>query len=316
MRKDTGNIPFPRNDLFLRQENTPILKKGFWSIAAGLTFSIFWSSAATATKLGLTAVQPFTLCVVRFFLAGMLLLILSHALLRHRLPKGKEWGQLAIYGLLSNSIYLGLYVLAMRHVSAGLGSLSVATNPVIINLLTALFRRQRLKLSTVLSLLLCSVGVFTAAWPLLQNSSSTPGGLLILLVSMLAYSVGVIYFSRMQWNGLPLLAINGWQVLMGGIFLLPLIAFTWQPALNTWNGTAIGAVLWLAIPVSIGAVQLWLYLLREDAARSSFWLFLCPVFGFLISHLFTHEPITAYTLIGMAIVIGGIYWQNIVTFRK
>ncbi len=122
-----------------------VLKKGLWQLIAGLTFSIFWSSAATATKLGLTAVQPFTLCVVRFFLAGVLMLILSHALLRQRLPRGKEWGQIAIYGLLSNSIYLGLYVFAMRHVSAGLGSLAVATNPVIINLLTALFRRQRLK---------------------------------------------------------------------------------------------------------------------------------------------------------------------------
>ena len=310
MRKKAGNIPFPRNDLFLRQENISVLKKGLWQLIAGFTFSIFWSSAATATKLGLTAVQPFTLCVVRFFLAGLLMLIVSHAMLRHRLPKGKEWRQLAVYGLLSNSIYLGLYVLAMRHVSAGLGSLAVATNPVMINLLTALYRRQRLKLTTILSLFLCTTGVMIAAWPLLQNSSSTPGGLLLLLVSMLAYSVGVIYFSRVRWNGLPLLAINGWQVLMGGVFLLPLIAVTWQPALNTWNTTAIGAVLWLAIPVSIGAVQLWLYLLREDAARSSFWLFLCPVFGFLISHLFTHEPITAYTLVGMAIVIGGIYWQN------
>ena len=67
---------------------------------------------------------------------------------------------------------------------------------------------------------------------------------------------------------------------------------------------------WLAIPVSICAVQLWLYLLKRDAARSSFWLFLCPVFGFVLSNLFTKEPITWFTLVGMALVIGGIYWEQ------
>jgi drug/metabolite transporter (DMT)-like permease len=74
--------------------------------------------------------------------------------------------------------------------------------------------------------------------------------------------------------------------------------------------TSVGSILWLAIPVSIGAVQLWLYLLKEDATRASFWLFLCPVFGFLIANVVTHEPITGYTVGGMALVIGGIWWQN------
>jgi drug/metabolite transporter (DMT)-like permease len=68
--------------------------------------------------------------------------------------------------------------------------------------------------------------------------------------------------------------------------------------------------LWLAIVVSIVAVRLWLWLLKVDASRSSYWLFLCPVFGFLISNVFTHEPITGYTLGGMAMVIAGIWWEH------
>lgn len=239
------------------------------------------------------------------------MLAISHGLLRHRLPKGREWRQLAIYGLLTNSIYLGLFVLAMQQVSPGLGTLAVATNPVFVNMLAALFLRQPLKLPTVFSLFLCTGGVLLAAWPLLKNSSATPAGLLILLGGMLAYSVGIVYFSRVQWDQLPLLTINGWQVLMGGVFLLPVAALAYRPGVNLWNLTSVGSILWLAIPVSIGAVQLWLYLLKDNAARASFWLFLCPVFGFMIANVFTHEPITAFTLGGMALVIGGIYLQNV-----
>jgi probable blue pigment (indigoidine) exporter len=280
-------------------------------LAAGLLFSILWSSASTATKIGLQVLQPFTICVVRFFLAGVVMIGISHLGLRQRLPKGKEWGQIAIYGLLANTIYLGLYVIAMRQVSAGLGTLAVATNPIFINLISAIFLRERLRRVTLYSLLLCLTGVVLAAWPLLRNSSATPTGLILLLVSMVAYSLSVLYFSRMQWNGLSRLTINGWQVLLGGVFLLPVMAFFYQPSLNVWNVKGLGAIVWLAIPVSIAAVQLWLFLLHADAARSSFWLFLCPVFGFILSNIFTHEPLTIYTFSGMALVIGGIYWENV-----
>jgi probable blue pigment (indigoidine) exporter len=280
-------------------------------LAVGLLFSILWSSASTATKIGLQVLQPFTICVIRFFLAGVVMIGISHGLLRQRLPKGREWRQIAIYGLLANTIYLGLYVIAMRQVSAGLGSLAVATNPVFINLISAIFLRQRLRPVTIFSLLLCMTGVVLAAWPLLRNSSATSTGLILLLVSMVAYSASVLYFSRVPWNGLSRLTINGWQVLLGGIFLLPVMALLYQPALNVWNSKGLMVIVWLAIPVSIGAVQLWLFLLHKDAARSSFWLFLCPVFGFILSNIFTHEPLTFYTFSGMALVIAGIYWQNV-----
>ena len=286
-------------------------EKRILQLGIGLLFSILWASASTATKIGLRAAQPFMICVLRFFLAGAIMVIISHGLLRQRLPRGKEWQQLAIYGLLTNSIYLGLFVLAMQQVSPGLGTLAVATNPVFVNMLAALFLRHPLKMPTVFSLLLCTGGVLLAALPLLKNASATPAGLLILLGGMLAYSVGIVYFSRASWNQLSLLTINGWQVMMGGVFLFPLAVLTYRPALNAWNITSIGSILWLAVPVSIGAVQLWLYLLKDNAARASFWLFLCPVFGFMIANVFTHEPITFFTLGGMGLVIGGIYLQNV-----
>lgn len=276
----------------------------------GLTFSILWASASTATKIGLTAVQPFTICVIRFFFAGVCMLVISHGLLRSRFPRGKEWRQLAVYGLLVNSIYLGLYVLAMQQVTPGLGTLAVATSPIFVNILSALVLRKLPKSYTLLSLLLCTGGVILAAWPLLQNSSATPAGLLILLTGMLAYSVGLLYFSRVSWNDLPLMAINGWQTLLGGVFLLPLAVFTWDASKNTWNWASLGSIGWLAVLVSIVAVRLWLSLLKEDAARASFWLFLCPVFGFIIANILTQEPVTIYTATGMALVIGGLYLQN------
>ncbi|WP_276479434.1 DMT family transporter [Paraflavitalea pollutisoli] len=286
---------------------TSTRSKGLILFIAGLFFAILWSSAAVATKIGLQSAQPFTICIARFFLAGTVMLLIAHVAMGKRLPTGKEWKQLSIYGLLNVSIYLGVYIVAMQQVSPGLGSLAIATNPVFISVISSLFFGQKLRPAIIISLLLCSAGVTLAAWPLLQNSMATPLGIGLLMSSMLVYSIGTLYFSRQSWSDLHILTINGWQTLLGGVFLLPVAIFTFQPSKNVWDGHFFGSVLWLAIPVSIMAVQLWLFLLRDNPVKAAFWLFLCPVSGYIIASLLMKEPIGLYAVMGMLLVIGGLY---------
>ena len=276
-------------------------------LLAGLLFAILWASASAATKIGLESAQPFVIAVTRFFIAGVLMIFISHAVLKKRLPQKQEWKQLAFYGVLNISIYLGLYVIAMLNISAGLGSLSVGTNPVLISIIAAIWLKQPVKGVTVISLILCTAGIVIAAYPLLENSYATPMGLLVLFISMLSYSVGAVYFSKNKWSNLHILTINGWQTLLGGIFLLPFLIYFYDKNKNVYDIKSIGGILWLAVPVSIGVVQLWLYLLRDNPVKASFWLFLCPVFGFIIAALTLHEPISLYTFAGVALVIAGLY---------
>jgi probable blue pigment (indigoidine) exporter len=276
-------------------------------IFAGILFAFLWSSASTATKIGLTSAQPFVISIFRFLIAGGIMLFVTHILLRNRLPKKREWLQICIYGFLNITFYLGLYVIAMQQVSAGLGSLAVATNPVFIAMMSAFWFSHRIKFKNILSLLLCFLGVVLAAYPLLENSYATPFGIFILLVSMVGYSLGTIYYSRVNWNGLNMLTINGWQTILGGVFLLPVLYATYQSDKNNFDVSFWSSVGWLAIPVSIGAVQFWLYLLKNNPIKASYWLFLCPIFGFLIAHFIMKEPITFYTFLGVAFVICGLY---------
>lgn len=276
-------------------------------ILAGIIFAFLWASASAGTKVGLSAVQPFVLFVPRFFLAAAIMLFISHVLLKKRLPRGKEWRQVAIYGLFNISLYLGIYVVGMTEVSAGLGALAAATNPVFISLLSTVWLRKPLQPVTVLSLVLCLAGIGVAAWPLMADSYATPWGLSMVLLSMVAYSIGSIYFSGRMWTDLHIFTINGWQTLFGGIFLLPLMAAWYQPGLNHFNLTWLLATLWLVIPVSIIAVLLWLYLLKDNPVNASFWLFLCPIFGFGISAALMGEPLSLYTLASVVLVVAGLY---------
>jgi len=277
----------------------------FWII--GFPFAALWASASVASKIGLTAAQPFTISFIRFTAAGLLMLIISHVFMQKQLPKGRQWKQLAIYGLLNISLYLGLFIIAIGEVSAGLGSLAVAINPVIITVALAIWDRQKLALIKVASLLIGIIGVSICSFPLIVASHASVKGLIILFLSMSVYSIGTIYFQKNKWDDLHLLTINGWQTLFGALFTLPVLILTWESNKNNFNISFWGATLWLVFMVSIGAVQSWIFLLRNFGDRSSYWLFLSPIFGFMFSNLIMHEPISSHTFLGTILVLSSLY---------
>ena len=103
--------------------------------AIGIVFAFLWASASAATKFGLQSAQPLVIANFRFFIAAILMLAGAHLLRGYRLPTRAEWKPLLIYGFLNVTLYLGAFVYAMKGISAGIGSLSVATNPLIISVL-------------------------------------------------------------------------------------------------------------------------------------------------------------------------------------
>ena len=276
------------------------------NLLIGILFAMLWASASSATKIGIQSAQPLVIGNFRFFIAGFLMLGYSYLFQKNRLPKGHEWKQLAIYGVLNVTIYLGFFVVAIKHVSAGIGSLATATNPLIITILSAFWLSRSVKKTEIAGLFLGITGVGIATYPLLKNSFADFEGLIILSISMISYSVGTVYYSSQKWD-LPSLVINGWQVLLGGILLIPMTLFFTDWSNNTYDLRFWGSVFWLVIPVSIGAVQLWLYLLKKDPIKASLWLFLCPIFGFIYAAFLLNEPITSYTYIGTLLVIVGLY---------
>lgn len=274
----------------------------------GLLFAALWASASVATKFGVQSVHPLILANVRFFIAGTGMLVFAYGVRgsQNAWPTRVEFHQLTLFALLNTTIYLGAFVLALRQVSAGIGSLSTATNPLFIALLSALWLRRMPRRNELGGLLLGILGVGVATYPLLQNSYATVEGLLILLAGMVSVSAATVYYAGIEWR-LPTLVINGWQVLLGGLLLLPFTLIFADFGASHYDGRFWASVLWLILPVSVAALQLWFYLIRQDPVRASLWLFLCPIFGFVYSYLLMGEPITLYTVVGTGLVISGLW---------
>jgi drug/metabolite transporter (DMT)-like permease len=270
-----------------------------------MLFSALWASASVAGKFGLQSTQPLVLFNIRFFLAGLVLLTYTSFLPGRNVPKGREWLQLTLFGGLNTALYLGLFIFALQRITPGITTLAIALNPLLISTFSAVWLGRRVTLREWASLLLGFTGLAIATVPLLDLQDSTGYGVLLLTLSMVAYSIGAVYYASVKWD-LPRLTINGWQVFIGGVLLLPFTLYDYRPQ-NTFDGTFWAATLWLVVPVSIFAVQLWLRLLKADAVRASLWLYLCPIFGFAYSVWLFHEKITWHTVAGTLCVLTALY---------
>lgn len=275
---------------------------------------MLWASASVAGKFGLQSAEPLTLFTVRFLLAGVLLLAFAGFSKSRLLPKREEWTQLAIFGLLNTALYLGIFIVALKDVAAGITALALTLNPLMISIFSSLWLKRAVKLREWISIAAGMLGVAIATTPLLQSGYATGFGVLLIILSMMMYSLGAVYYTSISWN-LSRTVINGWQVLLAGIMLLPITLLFEGDKTNYdfrfWASTA-----WLVIPVSIGAVQLWLYLLKQDAVRASLWLFLCPIFGLAYSTWLLNEPFTIHTFVGSTIVLLSLYFGQQPTLSK
>jgi probable blue pigment (indigoidine) exporter len=270
----------------------------------GFLFAIFWASASVAGKFGLFSAEPLVLFNLRFFGAGFVLLIYAYGVQRDRLPHSGEWMQLSMFGALNTTLYLGLFVLALSEVTPGITTLAVALNPLLIGVMSAIWAGRKVVLKEWIGIVIGMAGVFLAAYPHLETSFATPAGLMLLGLSQIAYSAGAVYYAGIDWR-LSRMTINGWQVIIGGLLLVP-FTFLMHEKENTFDLRFFLSLAWLVLPVSVVAVQLWLRLLKADAVRASMWLYLCPVFGFLYASVLLDEPLSAYTFAGTALVLAAL----------
>jgi drug/metabolite transporter (DMT)-like permease len=186
----------------------------------GFGFALLWASASAAGKFGLRSVEPLTFFTIRFLVAGIILLFVSHVILRYTLPRGKEWWQVTVFGLFNTALYLGIFIIALQYVAAGITTLAIALNPLLISILSALFMGRKVAAKEWISIFIGMIGVAVATYPLLQTNYATWGGVLLIALCMVMYSIGSVYYASVPWK-LQRLVINGWQVLLGGFMLLP-----------------------------------------------------------------------------------------------
>lgn len=188
----------------------------FATVALTALAPVSWGSTyAVATEL-LPPDRPLFTGVMRALPAGLLLVALSRTL-----PKGAWWWKSAVLGTLNIGAFFPLLFLSAYRLPGGVAAVLGAAGPLFVVGLAALLLGERARMRTVLAAVVAAFGVSMVV--LTAQARLDLVGIVAGVVSSASMAAGTVMTKR--WGrpeGVGPLAVTGWQLTAGGLFIIPI----------------------------------------------------------------------------------------------
>jgi probable blue pigment (indigoidine) exporter len=259
---------------------------------------VTWGTTYVVTTELLPSGRPLLAATLRALPAGLVLA----AVTRHR-PAGAWWAKALVLGTLNIGAFFALLFVAAYRLPGGIAATLGAVQPLLAAGLAAILVHERVRLVTVTAGLLGVVGV--ALLVLRADAALDQLGIAAGLAGAASMATGVTLTKR--WGQpVPLLAFTSWQLLAGGLLLLPLaLAVEGRPPPLT--GTNVIGYAWLATGGTALAYSLWLRgIERLPVARVSILGLLAPLVATVVGWVALGQSLTPAQAGGAVIVLAAV----------
>lgn len=282
-----------------------------WLIFLALGF--FWGSSYLFIKIGVDhGLQPFTLIMFRL-LIGLVLLASVVAIAREPLPRDpRTYGHLFVMGVINIAIPFSLITFAEQTVDSSLASVINGAVPLFVIVIAALFLKgETVTVNRLAGLAIGFIGVaILVGLDVAQLGAANTVGELALVGATISYAVGNVY-AKAHVHGLRPMIPAVFQVFFGFLVTGVLAFATEAPLSVAWVPESLFAVVWLGLLGSGLAYLSYFRILQHwGATRTSMVAYLLPVVGILLGAIVLSEAVSWTTLLGAALVIGGIALVN------
>ncbi|MFP5245063.1 MAG: DMT family transporter, partial [Thermoanaerobaculia bacterium] len=244
------------------------------------------------------AANAYTIGIFRLAVATLVLGSVLAARRQLRAVPRADVLRLAIIGLLFGGHWLTLF-LGIKISTASIGAIGLSTYGVDLLLLGALLRGERPRLSDMIAVLLAAIGAILVI-PSFDWGNRTALGMTLASLSALMYASLPLLHQR--WSHIP----NATRTLgQFGFALLFFLAFAgktdWRLAPRDWYG-----LLFLAVGVTLIGHSLWVRVTTHlpPTVTSIIYYGNIPV-AVALSVILLREPLTARTVSGALLIIGG-----------
>jgi drug/metabolite transporter (DMT)-like permease len=284
---------------------------------AYITVCIVWGSTYLAIRVGVESLPPFLLAGVRFLIAGGLLALWARFRQDPLPATPREWGTLAIAGILLLLGGNGLVVWAEQYVDSGAASVFVVTVVIWTAVFDALIPggKTRFCWQLVGGLLLGLLGaaILTGVGAESFRTDALKGPLALLLASG-SWALGSVYLKR-RGVGVSATTASAVQMLAGGLALTLVGAALGEG--GAWHPTREGlaALAYLIVLGSIVGFTAYGYALRHASPTVvGTYAYINPVVAVLLGWLLLDEPLGARKLLAMTAILAAVIWiQQTVT---
>ena len=277
-------------------------------------FVLIWSTGFIVARFGMPNSPPFSFLWFRYlFSITCFLAWIQWA--RVKWPQDKcEWLHLSVTGVLMHAGYLGgVWAAVKAGMGSGLSALIVGLQPVLTAIWlsthggaahSAVSRRQWL------GLLLGFCGLLLVVWRKLTQGSAldhvTAVNLSFAVMALFAITLGTLY-QKSFVKPCDVRTANTVQLMAAMLVTTPLALLETEPM--QWNQELMGAMAWSVLGLTLGGSSLLYLLIQKGAAASvSSLMYLVPPCTAMMAWVLFDEPITAVTLMGIALTAWGVSW--------
>jgi drug/metabolite transporter (DMT)-like permease len=271
-----------------------------------------WGSAFIAGKFAVKSFEPATVAFLRFLGASILLFPLMWIMEKNRKkPTLKDYGLFAVLGLTGIALYNICFFVATKHAPVIKSSLFIASNPVLIVLLSGLFLKEKITKNNIIGMVIALTGVvfiITDGHILtLFKLGFEPIDFVLLgaVISWALYSV----VGKVVLKKYSSVESTTYAVAFGTLFLLPFAMFetTWQDVQQA-NMTTWLSIAHMSVFVTVISFIMYYYGIKEvGAAKASIFINVMPVSAVLMATIFLGETFTWAHGVGAAFVLSGVY---------
>lgn len=272
---------------------------------AGIAAAVcYGTNPLGALKLYAEGMQTNSVLFYRFGLAWVIIAVVMFFRKESLKVTRQEFTALTGLGLLFIVSSLTLY-LSFHYMAAGVASTILFTYPVMTAVIMAVFFRERITWTTVVSLALSGTGVVLLYWSDSAGTLSTIGVILV-LASALSYALYIILVNRSNLQ-MSSFKINFYVLLYCTLGMVVYSLIAGLPLTLPQNATSWFYVGWLAVVPAIFALVLMVYAAKYVGSTATAILgALEPLTAVLIGIFVFSEPFTLNLAIGIALILGAV----------
>jgi drug/metabolite transporter (DMT)-like permease len=268
-----------------------------------------WGSTWLFIKVGLEDLPPFTFAGIRFVIACLILFCLIR-LRGISLPSTRrDWGLLAVTGVLSFCLNYGLVFWGEQYISSGLAAVLQATLPAFGLVFAHLhLPGERMTWTKILGVVLGFSGVvvvFSHQLAIAGGKALAGSVALVLSAFFAAYSNVLV---KAYGRKLEPAILSGGQMFFGLIPLLLIgIPLEGNPFHYHWTPMALVALLYLAVVGSVIAFMLYYWLVHNmDVTKTMLISLVTPVVAVVLGMVVLGEDLNWRTIAGGIMIMVGV----------
>ena len=280
-----------------------------------LVVAIIWGLGWVAGRVAARDISPFTAGWVRYIIAVGCFLVFLKITKQWVLPNKKQWKLIIMIGFLSTFLYQAFFMYGMKWTAAGDASLMITFNPLFTAILAVPFLGEKFDKRLASGLFLAVSGVAVLAWYSPNVDIPVNERLLgdaLIGLSALSWACTTILMKKAMTgeDAMSPLHLTVWSSVAGLAIQTPAVLWEFSQV-GFPTDASVEAWSWLAFLAIFSTVLSYVWfadgIRKIGASKTSFYVYLVPIFGIFSGWLLLDEKLGISLAISFILIAGGVY---------